>query len=62
MNINVNSVEELLQTNMCRCCLKSGCVTEIAMEYSSSDQKNIHQDMLKNTFNIQVSLKFILFR
>ncbi|KAF9419598.1 hypothetical protein HW555_003876 [Spodoptera exigua] len=45
-----------LQSNViCRCCLDSGCFKNVLTEYHYSDQKEVYSDMLKATFDIQLS-------
>ncbi|CAB3261013.1 unnamed protein product [Arctia plantaginis] len=57
MDIKFNSVADLLQTNICRCCLRNiPCYYKnISEEYYSSGTKRNYEEMLLNTFNIQFS-------
>ncbi|XP_075989354.1 uncharacterized protein LOC142985205 [Anticarsia gemmatalis] len=54
MDIKFDSVVDLVQSNVCRCCLSSGCFKDISSEYYYSGQKEVYENMLKDTFNIQL--------
>ncbi|KAM3957680.1 uncharacterized protein ACR2FA_008393 [Aphomia sociella] len=55
MNQDDISSVDYKEWNFCRCCRKTGCFKDITAEYDYSDQKEIYEDMLKNTFDIQVN-------
>ncbi|XP_026749373.2 zinc finger protein 271-like isoform X2 [Galleria mellonella] len=40
--------------NYCRCCMKTGHFKDITAEYDYYGQKEIYDEMLKGTFNIQI--------
>ncbi|CAH1642018.1 unnamed protein product [Spodoptera littoralis] len=50
-----NVVDDIQSSVICRCCLDSGCFQNMSSEYYNSGQKEVYEDMLKSTFDIQVT-------
>ncbi|KAJ2938679.1 hypothetical protein O0L34_g12006 [Tuta absoluta] len=40
--------------NICRCCLAEGCNNDIHTEYYHSGQREVYEEMLNYTFDIQI--------
>lgn len=53
--LTLNGLNSAQLMNTCRCCLTKGCCyKEISTEYCNSGQKEVYEDMLGLTFDIQV--------
>lgn len=51
---SINGLNSSEFTNACRCCLTKYCYKDISSEYYDSGHKEMYEDMLRQTFNIQV--------
>lgn len=48
-----------LESDLCRCCHSEGKFKNLSMPCKNSDFEEIYSDMLKNCFDISVSLRYI---
>lgn len=57
MELNLTSVADLQQANICRCCLRSvrRYFNTVSEDYYPSRARKNYEEMLLNTFNIQVT-------
>lgn len=53
MNLQTNFPIEM-DTNICRCCFRSGFFKDISTEYYNCGRKEVYEDMLKSTFNAEI--------
>ena len=55
-----NNGVKLINSNICRCCLKAGCNKSLTEEYNYLGQKEVYKKMLKTTFDIKVRFQSCL--
>lgn len=54
--MSAKSREVILKNNNCCCCLSEGCYKDINSEYIWMNEREIYSELLKNVFNISVSI------
>ncbi|KAJ0170021.1 hypothetical protein K1T71_014627 [Dendrolimus kikuchii] len=54
MEAQFANVVDITNINICRCCLKNHCYKDISTEYYQCGEKEVYEDMLKDTFDVQI--------
>ncbi|XP_049883333.1 zinc finger protein 41-like [Pectinophora gossypiella] len=52
-----NRINNSQLANICCCCLTDGCYKNISTDYYFSGLKEVYEDMLKDTFNLQINIE-----
>lgn len=55
MDLHMDSIADLLKSKICRCCWRHNSSKQISMEYFYNGEKEVYDDMIRNTLDIQLS-------